>query len=76
MGKKKFSIRLTLAEFYAIRNALYEQGNNDTLLEKINGHIDMLHAYFDGRWILPFGAKPDYDWWLMNGGSKNGKNDR
>lgn len=25
MGKKKFSIQLTLSEFYAIRNALYEQ---------------------------------------------------
>jgi hypothetical protein len=36
MSKKKFDISLTLAEFYAIRNALYEMGNNDELLAKIN----------------------------------------
>jgi hypothetical protein len=60
---KKFEIRLTLAELYAIRNALYEMGNNDELLAKINEQIDMLHAYFDGRWILPKGIKPDLRMW-------------
>lgn len=63
MSKKKFDISLTLAELYAIRNALYEMGNNDELLAKINEQIDMLHAYFDGRWILPKGIKPDLSMW-------------
>lgn len=62
-NKKKFEIRLTLAELYAIRNALYEMGNNDELLVKINEQIDMLHAYLDGRWILPKGIKPDLRMW-------------
>jgi hypothetical protein len=62
---KKFEISLTLAEFYAIRNALYEMGNNDELLAKINEQIDMLHAYFDGRWHLPRGVRPYLGIWKM-----------
>jgi hypothetical protein len=60
---KKFEIRLTLAELYAIRNALYEMGNNDELLAKINDEIEMLHAYFDGRWHLPRGVRPVLGMW-------------
>lgn len=43
---KKFEIRLTLAELYAIRNALVKRGNEIELLMKINEEIDMLHHYF------------------------------
>jgi hypothetical protein len=63
MSKKRFEIRLTLAEFYAIRNALAAQGNEPELLATINAEIEMLHAYFDGRWYLPYGIKPYLSMW-------------
>lgn len=63
MSKKKFDISLTLAEFYAIRNALAEQKNEPELLATINEQIEMLHAYFDGRWHLPSEIKPDLSMW-------------
>lgn len=62
---KKFEIRLTLAEFYAIRNALAKQGNEIELLMKINEQIDMLHHYFDGRWHLPKGVEPTLRLWRL-----------
>ncbi len=68
MGSKRFSIKLTMAEFYAIRNALIEQGHETELLDKINGQIEMLHAYFDGRWILPRGVRPSLDLWRLRKG--------
>ena len=65
MSKKKFDISLTLAEFYAIRNALAKQGNEIELLMKINEQIDMLHHYFDGRWHLPQGVEPNLQLWRL-----------
>lgn len=65
MSKKKFDISLTLAEFYAIRNALAKQGNEIELLMKINEQIDMLHHYFDGRWHLPKGVEPNLRLWRL-----------
>jgi hypothetical protein len=65
MSKKKFDISLTLAEFYAIRNALAKQGNEIELLMKINEQIDMLHHYFDGRWHLPHGVEPNLRLWRL-----------
>lgn len=65
MKKKTFEIRLTLAEFYAIRNALAKQGNEIELLMKINEQIDMLHHYFDGRWHLPKGIEPNLRLWRL-----------
>jgi hypothetical protein len=65
MSKKKFDISLTLAEFYAIRNALAKQGNEIELLMKINEQIDMLHHYFDGRWHLPQGVEPNLRLWRL-----------
>ena len=65
MSKKKFEISLTLAEFYAIRNALAKQGNEIELLMKINEQIDMLHHYFDGRWHLPKGIEPNLRLWRL-----------
>jgi hypothetical protein len=65
MSNKKFDISLTLAEFYAIRNALAKQGNEIELLMKINEQIDMLHHYFDGRWHLPQGVEPNLRLWRL-----------
>jgi len=54
---------LTLAEFYAIRKALTKQGDEPELLAKINEQIEMLHAYFDGRWHLPREVRPYLEIW-------------
>lgn len=64
-SRKRFEIRLTLAEFYAIRKALTKQGDEPELLAKINEQIEMLHAYFDGRWHLPRGVRPYLGFWEM-----------
>lgn len=60
---KRFNIELTLSELYAIRNALVKQGTEYDLLTRIEAQINMLHAYFDGRWHLPHGIKPDLSLW-------------
>lgn len=62
-SRKRFEIRLTLAEFYAIRKALTKQGDEPELLAKINEQIEMLHAYFDGRWHSPGGVRPYLEIW-------------
>ena len=63
MSKKKFDISLTLAEFYALRNALRKTGDEPELLAKINEQIEMLHAYFDGRRHLPREVRPYLEIW-------------
>jgi hypothetical protein len=65
MSKKKFDISLTLAEFYAIRNALRKTGDEPELLAKIEAQIEMLQSYFDGRWHLPRGVRPYLGFWEM-----------
>lgn len=62
---KRFGIRLTFAEFYAIRNALRKAGDDDKLLATIEEQIEMLHAYFDRRWILHRSQKPYLELWRM-----------
>ena len=62
-NKKKFEIKLTLAEFYAIRNALAKKGDELELLATINEQIDMLHHYIDGQWHLPKGIEPNLRLW-------------
>lgn len=64
-SRKRFEIRLTLAELYAIRKALIKQGDEPELLSKINEQIEMLHAYFDGRWNLPLGVEPTLRLWRL-----------
>jgi hypothetical protein len=65
MKKQKFEIRLTLADFYAIRNALVKNGDEVELLFTINEQIDMLHHYFDGLWHLPKGVEPNLRLWRL-----------
>lgn len=65
MKKKTFEIRLTIADFYAIRNALVKKGDELELLATINEQIDMLHHYFDGRWHLPKGIEPNLRLWRL-----------
>ena len=66
MGKK-FSIDLTLADYYGIRNALRETGKDPELLRRIEDEIEMLHAYFDGRLRLPYGVRPHLTFWNQGG---------
>lgn len=49
MGKKRFSVSLTLSDLYAIRNALRNSGTDEEVLKKIEDKIKALHDYFDGR---------------------------
>lgn len=49
MGKKRFSIRLTLSELYGIRNALRNSDTDKEILKKIENKIESLHDFFDGR---------------------------
>lgn len=65
MSKKKFSIDLTYAEFYALRNSLRKTGDEPELLAKIEAQIEMLQSYFDGRWHLPRGVRPYLGFWEM-----------
>lgn len=46
---KRHNIPLSLAEMYAIRNALRKTGGEPQLLEKIEKLIEAMHDYFDGR---------------------------
>ena len=46
---KRHNIPLSLAEMYAIRNALRKTGGEPQLLEKIEKVIEAMHDYFDGR---------------------------
>jgi hypothetical protein len=64
-SRKRFEIRLTLAEFYAIRNALQKTGDEPELLAKIEAQIEMLQAYFDGRMHLPRSVRPYLGLWEM-----------
>jgi hypothetical protein len=65
MSNKKFSIDLTYAEFYALRNSLRKTGDEPELLAKIEAQIEMLQAYFDGRWHLPRSVRPYLGFWEM-----------
>ncbi len=65
MKKQKFEIRLTIADFYALRNALAKKGDELELLATINEQIEMLHAYIDGRWYLPKGVEPNLRLWRL-----------
>ena len=49
MGKKRFSIHLTLSELYGIRNALRKSDTDKEILKKIENKIKALHDFFDGR---------------------------
>lgn len=65
MSNKKFSIDLTYAEFYALRNSLRKTGDEPELLAKIEAQIEMLQSYFDGRWHLPRSVRPYLGFWEM-----------
>ena len=47
---KKFSMMLSLDEYYAIRHALELKGDEKNLLTRINNKIYKLHKYFDGHY--------------------------
>lgn len=53
---KRHDIPLSLAEMYAIRNALRKTGEEPKLLERIEKIIEAMHDYFDGRSHHP-------NWW-------------
>ena len=45
MGKKRFSISLTLSELYGIRNALRKSDTDKEILKKIENKIKALHDF-------------------------------